>query len=102
LWLRDHAGYDIDPVMLDIAATAKQVKLAKEMRHIARKVQREVLELVGWTIGSGGFGNGGTSLSEHELRARFRANLVNITPSVEARLLLQPRLFQRCGMFLME
>lgn len=45
-WLKARDGYRIEQPLLDVAATAMQINLAKEAKQIEKRVQRAVLDLV--------------------------------------------------------
>jgi len=45
-WLQSKGSYELDQAVLDVAATAMQINLAKEARQIAANVPREVRALV--------------------------------------------------------
>ncbi len=45
-WLQAKGGYNVDRSTADVAAAAMQINLAKAAQQIARRVQREVRELV--------------------------------------------------------
>lgn len=45
-WLQTKGDYELDQSIIDVAAAAMQVNLAKEARQIAPRVQREVRVLV--------------------------------------------------------
>jgi hypothetical protein len=46
LWLRTKGTYQLEPSVLEVASTAKQVNLAKEAQHMAPRLQSEVRALV--------------------------------------------------------
>lgn len=45
-WLQEHAGYRLQPALLEVAYVAMQVNLAKEASQLEPRVQREVTALV--------------------------------------------------------
>ncbi len=45
-WLKARDGYRIEQSLLDVAAIAMQINLAKEAKQIEKRVQRAVLDLV--------------------------------------------------------
>lgn len=45
-WLKDHAGYAINQILIDVAHITMQINLAKEANQIEGRVRKQVLELV--------------------------------------------------------
>jgi predicted DNA-binding transcriptional regulator AlpA len=45
-WLQAKGSYTLEKTLVDVAATAMQVNLAKEVRQVAPRVQREIGSLV--------------------------------------------------------
>lgn len=45
-WLQAKGSYQLEPALVDVAVTAMQVNLAKEVRQVAPRLRREVRALV--------------------------------------------------------